>query len=167
MTVLAAFVLAGGLASSPDLGKAEGQCRSGETGPALLIAVNGIKDRSGWLKAEVYPSNDRDYLQDDNILLNAGKVFRRVEGPMAKSGEPTVCVRVPGPGAYSIIVLHDRDTNHRFNWTVDGVGFPGTPRLGWSKPKAATARVVAGAGLTRVDVTMQYKRGLSFAPLKD
>lgn len=165
--VLLAALLAGApLASSPELGKAEGRCRDHEPGPALLLEVAGMKDRAGWIKAEVYPSNDADFLQDDNILLNAGKVFRRVEFAVPAAGEVVACIRVPAPGAYSVILLHDRDMNHRFNWTIDGIGFPGNPRLGWSKPKAAVARVNAGAGLTRTRLVLNYKRGLGVAPLK-
>ena len=36
-----------------ELGKAEGRCRPGEPGPALLVSALGLKDRSGNLKLEV------------------------------------------------------------------------------------------------------------------
>lgn len=168
VATFAALILASApLASSPELGKAEGHCRPGEQGPALLLVAKGLKDRAGQLKAEVYPSNDADFLQDDNILLNQGKVFRRVEVPVAQSGDPVVCIRVPSAGAYSVILLHDRNSNHLLNITQDGFGFPGNPRIGWSKPKAASARANAGPGLTRVEVVMNYRNGLmSVGPLK-
>jgi hypothetical protein len=35
------------LASTPELGKAEGKCRPGESGPAFLVDVVGLKDRTG------------------------------------------------------------------------------------------------------------------------
>lgn len=165
-----AFVLAvlasGPLASTPDLGKAEGHCRPGETGPALHLVIKGLKDRIGNMKAEVYPSNDADFLQDDNILLNAGKTFRRVEVSLPATGDPMVCIRVPAAGVYSVSLLHDRNMDHKFKWTFDGIGFTGNPRLGWSKPKAAATRVNAGGGITRVEVVMNYKSGLGVAPLK-
>lgn len=154
------------LASSPELGKAEGRCHAGEPGPALMLEAVGLKNRTGWLKAEVYPSNDADFLQDDNILLNAGKTFRRVEFPLPASGPVVACIRVPGPGAYSVIVMHDTNTNHKFNWTIDGIGFTGNPKLGWSKPKAAVTRINAGGGITRAQVVMNYKSGLGVKPLK-
>ncbi|MEO7247186.1 MAG: DUF2141 domain-containing protein [Novosphingobium sp.] len=164
---LALAVLASApLASSPDLGKAEGHCRPGESGPALQLIAKGLKDRTGNLKAEVYPSNDADFLQDDNILLNAGKVFRRAEVSLPASGDPVVCIRVPSAGAYSVILMHDRNANRKFNWTIDGIGFTGNPRLGWSKPKAVATRVIAGGGMTRSEVVMNYKSGLGVAPLK-
>ncbi|MBU6267716.1 MAG: DUF2141 domain-containing protein [Sphingomonadales bacterium] len=160
------LLAAGALASSPDLGKAEGRCRAGEGGPALLVDVKGLRDRQGVIKLEVYPANDADFLADDNVLLNAGKTFRRVEQDIPASGSVVLCVRVPGPGAWSIALLHDRDSNHKFGWWSDGVGFPGYARLGMHKPKAALARVNAGGGLTRVSVTMMYRHGLGVATLR-
>ena len=153
------------LPTSPELGKAEGRCRSGENGPALLVSVVGLKDRVGHLKLEVYPSNDADWLQDDNILLYHGKTFRRVEEPVPQSGTPTLCVRVPGPGPYSVMLLHDRNSDHKFSFRIDGVGFGGNPRMGWGKPRAAAARVVAGSGLTRISIVLNYFHGLGMSPI--
>lgn len=152
--------------SSPDLGKTEARCRAGEAGPALLIGVQGLKDRKGRLKLEVYPANDHDFLQDDNILVGQGKVFRRVEVPVPNSGPVELCVRVPGPGTYSVSLLHDRDENHKFGWMVDGIGFAGNPKLGLSKPRAAAAQVIAGGGLTRLPIVLNYRHGLGVTPLR-
>lgn len=149
-----------------ELGKAEGRCRPGETGPALMVSAIGLKDRAGDLKLEVYPANDRDFLQDDRILVAQGKTFRRVEEPVPASGTPTLCVRIPGPGTYAVSLLHDRDANHKFNLSGDGVGFSGNHKLSWAKPKAAASSVVAGSGLTKVPIVLNYRQGLlSFAPL--
>jgi len=152
--------------SSPDLGKAEGRCRAGEAGPALMIAVEGLRDRKGAVKVEVYPSNQQDFLADDNVLLGARKVFRRVEQDLPDHGPVAVCIRVPGPGAYSVAVLHDRDGNHKFGWWSDGVGFPRHTRLGMRKPHADVARVTAGAGLTHAGIEMMYRHGFGVATLR-
>ncbi len=155
------------IASSPSLGIEDGRCRASEGGPAFLIGVDGLKDRSGVLKLEVYPSNDQDFLADDNVLLMAGKTFRRALLRVPPAGRPVICIRVPEPGAYSLVLLHDRDANGRFNFTSDGVGFPGNPRLGWSKPKAAAARLVAKSVPTSADILLNYRTGLaSFGPAK-
>lgn len=153
--------------SSPELGKAEGRCRPGEQGPALIVHIEGLKDRKGNLKLEVYPSNDEDFLQDDNILISQHKTFRRVEVPVP-AGEPDLCVRIPGPGLYSISVLHDRDSNRKFGLSVDGIGFTGNPKLGMHKPKAQKTRlVVNSSGVSRTTVVMNYRLGLlSFGPLR-
>ena len=155
------------LQSSPDLGKAEGRCRAGESGPALLIEATGMKDRSGNMKLEVYPGNDQDFLADDNVLVAAGKTFRRVEVPTPQSGAVVLCVRLPGPGLYAVSVLHDRNMDRRFQWKIDGIGFSGNPHLGWSKPKVGSARVaVNGGGVSKISVMMNYKKGLGVGPLK-
>ncbi len=119
------------------------------------------------MKVELYPNNNEDFLQDDNLLVMAGKTFRRVETPVPATGPVTLCVRVPAPGDYTMSLLHDRDSNLKFGLSVDGVGFPNDPKLGWSKPKAEKVTAHAGPGVTRITITMQYRKGLlSFGPLK-
>lgn len=170
VTLAAALLLAAGpaLRSSPDLGKAEGRCRAGEPGPALLVEAAGLKDRTGQLKVELYPSNDQDFLADDNVLIAAGKVFRRVEAPTPRSGAAVLCIRIPGPGTYSLMLLHDRDMDHRFNYKVDGIGFASNPKLGWSKPKARVTRVIVNTGgVSKISVVMNYKNGLGVGPIKN
>jgi uncharacterized protein (DUF2141 family) len=173
--IIAAMIGAGSAASattlppsSPELGKAEGMCRPDEAGPALLVKVVGLKDRTGQLKLEAYPDNDIDFLADDNILIGQGKTFRRVEQRVPQQGVVTLCIRVPSAGAYSLSLLHDRDMNRKFGFSIDGAGFPNDPKLSLSKPKAAAARVVAGPGMTSISIRMNYRKGLfSFGPLKE
>jgi uncharacterized protein (DUF2141 family) len=153
------------IASSPDLGVAEGRCRANEPGPAFLVTPVGMRDRQGRLKLEVYPSNNTDFLADDNVLVSQGRTFRRVEIPVPQTGPIELCIRVPHPGPYSVALLHDRDSNRRFGWTVDGIGFASNPRLGISRPHAEQTRAMAGAGITRISITMNYRRGLGVAPL--
>jgi uncharacterized protein (DUF2141 family) len=152
--------------STPSLGVAEARCRPNEPGPAIIVDVAGLRDRQGRLKLEAYPSNDADFLADDNVLVMAGKVFRRVDRPLLAQGDVRLCIRVPAPGAYSLSLLHDRDSNRRFGLSSDGIGFPNNPRLGLSRPSAAATRVMAGPGLTRIRIVMNYRRGLSFGPLR-
>ena len=167
LATLLALAPAPSIASSPKLGIEEGRCRDAENGPAFLISVDGLKDRSGNLKLEVYPSNDHDFLADDNVLLMAGKTFRRALIKVPKTGRPVLCVRVPGPGSYSLVLMHDRDANGRFNFTSDGVGFPGNPKLGWSKPKAAAAHLTARSTPTPASILLNYRTGIaSFGPVK-
>ena len=155
----------GPLKSTPTLGKAEAACRANETGPALLIDVQGLKDRQGLLRAELYSANDTDFLADDNILIQQGKTFRRVDINIPATGTPTLCMRIPAAGRYSLSLLHDRDRNLKFNLWSDGIGFAGNPKLGRSKPKATAATLTAGTGMTRISITLNYLRGFSMRPL--
>jgi uncharacterized protein (DUF2141 family) len=152
---------------SASLGKAEAVCRANETGPALLITAVGLKDRKGLLRAELYPNNDNDFLEDDAILINAGKTFRRVDLALTASNDPTLCMRVPAAGKYSLSLLHDRDRNLKFGFTSDGIGFSNNPKLARSKPKASSATITASSGVTRISIRMNYRNGLiSFGPIK-
>ncbi|MFC0683850.1 DUF2141 domain-containing protein [Novosphingobium clariflavum] len=166
LALLLPLAMAAAIPSTPDLGKAEGQCRAGERGPAFEVEVLGLKDRAGKLKLEVYPANEQDFLADDNVLVMAGKTFRRVEVPVPASGTPRLCVRLPGPGTYAVSLLHDRDNDRRFSWRIDGIGFSGNPRLGWGKPAVRNVAVSAGSGLTALRIVMNYRSGLGVAPLK-
>ena len=74
---------------------------------------------------------------------------------------------MPGPGPYSVTLLHDRDSNHKFGFTVDGVGFAGNPKLHWSRPKAEATRLVAGNGITRTAIVLNYWHGLGMSPIRD
>ncbi|WP_428333542.1 DUF2141 domain-containing protein [Novosphingobium sp.] len=167
--LLPAFLLltAAFIPSSPDLGTAEAACRAGEAGPALMIEVVGLKDHTGRLKIEVYPGTEEDFLADDNKLVMAGKLFRRIDVPVPPEHDPHICVRLPAPGRVAVSVLHDRDSNHRFNWQHDGAGFSNNPHLGYSKPRAETVSFYAGPRVTPVRVVMNYRVGLlSFGPIE-
>ena len=153
------------LPSSPQLGTAAGRCRINERGPAYIVSVEGLKDRKGRLRLEVYPSNDEDFLADDNVLVAAGKTFRRVDVPVPQSGPVDLCIRTPASGTYAVSLLHDRDADRKFGWRGDGIGFAGNPRLGWSKPEARSASVVAGEGPTPLDIVLNYQRGLAMKPI--
>jgi uncharacterized protein (DUF2141 family) len=157
---------AASVSPNPSLGKAAAACRPGEAGPALLITVAGLKDRAGLVRAELYPDDDQDFLQDDAILINQGKTFRRVDMKLPGAGPVIICLRVPAAGRYTLSLLHDRNEDLKWNKLSDGLGFGGNPKLGWSKPKAASAVIAAGPELTRVTVIMNYLRGLSYRPLE-
>lgn len=162
------LMLAASIPSTPDLGKAAGRCRPDESGSAFIVSVTGLKDRQGRLKLELYPANDDDFLADDNRLVAAGKPFARVEEKAPAAGRVELCIRAPGPGAYALSLLHDRNGDRRFNLSSDGIGFSNNPKLGWAKPKAEAVRIAVGAGITRTTITMNYRRGLfSIGPLKD
>jgi uncharacterized protein (DUF2141 family) len=152
--------------STPDLGVAEGRCRAHEFGPAIMITAVGLKDRAGTLRAELYPPDPTDFLRDDNLLVAAGKTFRRVVVPMPVSGPVTLCIRVPGPGTYALALTHDRDGRQKFNFWRDGIGFAGNPRLGLSAPSAASARITAGATITPTSIIINYRYGVfGFRPI--
>ena len=167
LVMAATALLANGpVKPSSSLGKAEGACRANESGPAVYVTLKGLKDRKGLLRAELYPSNEKDFLADDAILVNAGKTFRRVDLSTPASGDPVLCIRIPSAGKYTLSLLHDRDKNLKFSAWSDGIGFSGNPKIGRSKPTAAAATFLAGPGMTRINVIMNYLSGFSMQPVK-
>src|SRR3546814_10684460 len=78
----------------------------------------------------------------------------------------SVCVPLPGPGTYALVVLHDRDANGRLSVWSDGVGFSRNPKLGLSKPDYSRVKVTLPSGTTDIDVLLNYRQGLSVRPLK-
>ena len=151
------------VAAAP-LGSDAAACQPGG-GPAILATIEGLKDRTGRVKLELYPPNDADFTQDDNILIAAGKTFRRVAVPTPPSGPVAICIRVPKPGTYALLFTHDRDAKEKFNPFADGAGVPSNMKIGASKPKAAKALVQVGQGTNPIVIRVQYLRGFGFAPL--
>ena len=148
------------------LGSDAAACTSG--GPAIRVTVDGLKDRTGELKLELFPANDADFLKDDRDLIKEGKFFRRVRLPTPASGPIVLCIRVPTPGPYALLFTHNRDGKNKFNLWQDGAGFPPNARPGRSRPKLAMARIVVPQGVVSTEIRAQYLRGLGgFGPLKD
>lgn len=153
-------------ATAQVLGSDAAACSAGG-GPAILAQVTGLKDRKGRIKLELYPANNEDFLKDDDNLVAEGKTFRRVWANTPASGPVAVCIRVPRPGRYALLVTHDRDGKNKFNFFQDGAGFVGTGKLGMSRPKVDQAIIDVGNGTVERSVRMQYLRGLGgFGPVK-
>lgn len=135
--------------------------------PSIRAEMTGFRDRTGSVKLELYPATEADFLKDDRDLRAAGKTFRRVRERMPASGPVALCIRVPAPGTYAIFVTHDRDGKNKFNVWSDGAGLPGNGRIGRARPALAQALVTVGAGVTAVNIRMQYLRGFppAFGPI--
>lgn len=164
LTAAALLVAAAAPADAQDsLGSDAAACRAG---PAILVEVAGLKDRTGDLKLELYSATEADFLKDDRDLIAAGKTFRRVSVPTPPSGPARLCIRVPHPGDYALLLTHNRDGKNKFGIWSDGAGFASNRKLGRSRPKVTQALVAVGAGVTIVPITVQYLRGLGgFGPI--
>ena len=103
------LALVGAAAALPAQGETLGDsaaCRNG--GPAIRVEIIGLKDRSGGLKLELYPATEADFLKDDRDLIKQGKFFRRIRVPTPADGPVSLCIGVPQPGRYALLVTHDR-----------------------------------------------------------
>jgi uncharacterized protein (DUF2141 family) len=147
------------------LGSDSAACTGG-AGPAIRANVSGLKDRSGELKLELYPANEGDFLKDDRDLIKEGKFFRRIRVPTPQSGQIALCIKAPTPCRYALLFTHNRDGKNKFDFWVDGAGFPSNVKLGRTRPKLGMAVINVGPGVTVTDIRAQYLRGLGgFGPM--
>jgi uncharacterized protein (DUF2141 family) len=166
VAMLAATSFPAGVQAAQVLGSDAAACSTG--GPAIRVNVEGLKDRTGELKLELFPANDADFLKDDRDLIKEGKFFRRVRLPTPQTGPISLCIRVPTPGPYALLFTHNRDGKNKFNFWSDGAGFASNVKLGRTRPKLAMARIVVPEGVVTANIRAQYLRGLGgFAPLEN
>ena len=68
--------------------------------------------------------------------------------------------------AAAIAVRHDADANGKTNWN-DGGGFSGNPKLSILKlkPSYRSAAVAVGASVKVVPVVLNYRSGITIAPI--
>ena len=164
---MAALVAAVALWSAPASAQAIGDAAacSGH-GPAIRVNVLGLRDRTGEIKLELYPPNGTDFLRDDRDLLREGKFFRRVRVATPQNGAVQMCIAVPTPGRYALLVTHNRDGRNKFSIWNDGAGFPSNQRLGRSRPNVDQALINVPAGVVTTNIVVQYLRGLGgFGPM--
>ncbi|MBN8808941.1 MAG: DUF2141 domain-containing protein [Sphingomonas sp.] len=150
--------------SAETIGQDAQACRTGQ-GPAIQVNILGLKDRKGEIWLELYPANDTDFLRDDTSLMAEHKTFRRTRGFIPAVGATSICVRVPHPGRYALVLRHNRVGKDKFSIWSDGAGVPTNKSLGMRKPTLDKATVDAGNGLTTLNIKMQYMNGFGFSPL--
>lgn len=160
-------LLSPAMAAARVLGDDAAACQNG-AGPAIEVTVEGLKDRSGRLKLELFPATEEDFLKDDRDLRAEGKFFHRIWAPVPPAGPVTLCIKAPAPGRYALFFTHDRDGKNKFNVWQDGAGFPSNHRLGRAKPQLSQSALDVPRGITRVTIRAQYLRGLipSFGPVE-
>lgn len=166
LAVTASAAIGQSMPVSRDIDWRRGEYCAAGGGPGFVVRVDGLKDRTGRLMAELYPAANEDFLKDDAELRREGKVFRRVLAVPARRGPVTLCIDAPAPGRYALVVIHDRDGKRKFDIWKDGVAIPGNDRLGRNRPTAAEASVSAAWNRQSLEMRMQYMRGLAgFGPV--
>ena len=148
--LLSAFLVGGvchSLLAADDLSP---DCRDAN-GTHILISVENITSGEGTLRAQVYGSNPEEFLEK-------GKKLVRVEVE-ARKGETHMCVPVPGPGEYALVVMHDRNKNGKADIFSEGFGFSNNPDLGLSKPDYNDVRFEVKKNYSEQSIRMKYLLG--------
>lgn len=150
--LVAAPVAAQGYTYARTMNNDLGQCAAGK-GPAVRVAVDGLKSADGNLFVRAYPANSRDWLQSKRYLI-------RVDA-RPQAGNVAVCVPLPAPGEYAIAVHHDVNGNRKSDLS-DGAGMSNNPGirkvLGLvpRPPAVEKTRFTAGEGVARMTINIQY-----------
>ena len=141
------------------LGPDAAACEPGGRRPAVLVNVDGFKNRIGRVRVQLYGSNPSEFLAK-------GKKLRRIDVPVTRGGAMNVCVAVPKAGTYAIAVRHDADGNGKTGWN-DGGGFSNNPKLSLfsARPTLRDTAISVGNGVKPVGVLLNYRRGLSIGPV--
>lgn len=128
-----------------------GKCRSGD-GPAVLVAVDGIKASTGRIRVQSYNANGADWLKK-------GRWLTRVEA-VAKAGSMSFCVPVPESGTYGIAVRHDLDGDGETDLFGDGGGMSNNPSINifnLGKPSYTKTSFTVGSGVKSIRIQMRYR----------
>jgi uncharacterized protein (DUF2141 family) len=133
--------------------------------PAIAVTVVGFKERSGQVRLELFPATNEDFLARRQDLQAAGKTFKRIDVPTPTTGPVTICMQLPAAGRYALAVLHDRNKNNRLEIFRDGFGFPGNPRLGYSKPDVSKVSFTTQGALTPLEIRLNYWNGIAARPI--
>jgi uncharacterized protein (DUF2141 family) len=132
------------------------------SGPAVLVDVVGLKDRSGQVRVRVFGGATETYFDKRQVL-------KRIEVPVPAAGRVSFCVPVPRPGLYAVDVRHDTNMNGKTDRS-DGGGASGNPKVGLldvifgRKPDPRKVQVQVGNGAAPVPITVLYLQGGAFRP---
>jgi uncharacterized protein (DUF2141 family) len=140
-------------ASAGVIGPDADVCASG-TGSAILVRVEGLKDRVGPLRVRTFGGSPDTYFDKKRTL-------KRVELAPPSSGPVEVCMAVPGPGVYAVDIRHDANRNGDTDKS-DGIGASGNPKISLfsiifgKKPSADKVSVRVGSGVVPINIQVKY-----------
>ena len=120
-------------------------------GPAIRVTINGIKNSSGTVRAQVYNGTSADWLE-------SGRWLNRIELP-ARRGRMTVCLPVPSSGTYAVAIRHDVNGNNKTDIRTDGGAMSNNPSINifnLGKPDVDETRFRVNGGVQSISVTMKY-----------
>jgi uncharacterized protein (DUF2141 family) len=127
-----------------------GECEAG-AGPAVRVAVSGIKSSGGMLRVQVYRGTEAEWLKK-------GAWLNRIE-VRARAGSMSFCLPVPAAGTYGVAVRHDVNGNGKTDLTQDGGGMSNNPSINifnLGKPGYRKTAFAVGSGVTAIRIEMKY-----------
>jgi uncharacterized protein (DUF2141 family) len=127
-------------------------CHGTPTPYRLLITTQGVKTNHGYLVANLYGSNHRRWLTENGWL--------NVVRDAAMPGDETMCLYLPGPGRYAVVMFHDANADGELNvgplGPKEGYGFSNNVRPFLTPPSLNSALFTAGPGDTHITIRLHY-----------
>ncbi len=124
-------------------------CVAGPGEAAIEVSVENLQTREGQVRAQIYSS-------DPDEFLEKGKKLVRVDLPIEEDGEPVLCVPLPSPGTYALVVMHDKNANGRADFFSEGFGFSNNPKLSLGPPDGEEVMFTASAGVSKHEIELNY-----------
>lgn len=127
-------------------------CEAPQMGQALVrVAIIGLRDLEGNIRVQIYGDDPDDFLAK-------GTKLARVDVKTEAEGQK-VCMPMPAPGDYRLVVMHDRNANGKADFFTEGFGFSNNPKLGLAPPDAEDVLFSAAEGVTEMEVSLKYVFG--------
>lgn len=134
--------------------QAEESCANPSAGPdRLTVRVEGVKSAEGLIAVTLYPDDP------GRFMASRGRIARAREP--AVQGSVPVCVPLPGPGHYAVLVHHDEDANRKMARSLiglpaEGWGFSNNPANLTGIPDFERVRFEAKPGVSTITVRLNY-----------
>jgi uncharacterized protein (DUF2141 family) len=133
-------------------------CEEAKAAQEVMVRVDGIKDDNGNLRIQLYDD------KPDHFLAKGWKLYRRDVAIVGDSME--ICVPVPKPGVYALVVIHDENKNGKFDVFSEGFGFSNNPKIRFSTPDLEDVAFKVDPGITTIDIDMKYIFGSRSKPTR-
>jgi uncharacterized protein (DUF2141 family) len=127
-------------------------CHGTPTPYRVLVTTQGVRTNHGYLVANLYGPDHHRWLADNGWL----SVWRDPALP----GDETMCLYLPAPGRYALVMFHDANADGDLNvgpfGPKEGYGFSNNVRPILAPPSLASALFTVAAGDTRITIRLRY-----------
>lgn len=142
-----------GAAQAPPSAQHAEPCGPDARDPRVVVRVVGARRAAGNVTVTLYGA-------DPGRFLARGGRLARLRVPLAAPAAEA-CFAVSGAGTYAVAAYHDENDDHDFNRTLlglpaEGYGFSNDAPTAVGLPAFRDAAFAAGAGTTRLTVTLRY-----------
>ena len=118
----------------------------------VLVTTQGVKTNHGYLVANLYGTDHHRWLADNGWL----NVWRDPAIP----GDETMCLYLPAPGRYALVMFHDANADGDLNvgplGPKEGYGFSNNVRPFLAPPSLQSTLFSVGPGDTRISIRLRY-----------